>query len=751
MTIFRTSISYLFTFWNRYVTKHFSPHRPLRGVLFVMSYFEPTSIIQLQIFFMNRACISQYANLHEQNQHASSIRPLRINFVRMKKSLMNIRRLLLLTVWMGFLALSTLAAQETDTLRADDLLRMSFDDLMNTRVISASKVQQQVKDVASTVQVITAEQIRERGYFTLEEALADLPGFQFRNILGYNSYSFMRGAPGQNNLILLLIDGVQVNELNSGGFYGGGQYNLSDIERIEVVYGPASALYGTNAVSGIIHLITKKPEGKHQGHLRLLGGNFATAMADFGFENYDEEHDVGYRVSAMYKTSEKADLRGARGDYNWSDQMENFEDDISLSARVQVKNFSAGLLFMEKRASRTTAYKTEGSAMLDRNTLWDMAFLNGYLKYEKALSEQLGLNSMLYYRNSTLRPHSIGEIYLASDTSAGSRVGYYRPGHLAGMENQLTYRVNDKWFFVAGVVGEVERLSEQFSVTRSNSQEADPPEPGNPAMQHNYLFSYYLQSDWHITPGLSFVGGLRHDISSYYGRVVTPRTGLVWNWHGLTSKLLYNRAFRSPKPWDYSFGLGNPALRPEQMESFELAFSWRVMDQLSLGASAYRNRINDKLGKEIGPFGERWVNNQELNTRGFELYGNYSLNRLGFLLNYTFTDSYNESDASIAEISRHIVNAGVTWRCNRNLVVNLRSNYLGSRKNFLPILTTGDDQIGDALLFHGAITLSCLKGAEVQLKVNNLFDQRYYHSSNLFAGRFRQPQRTVSLMVGYRF
>jgi len=62
----------------------------------------------------------------------------------------------------------------------------------------------------------------------------------------------MRGAPSQNNLILLLVDGVQINELNSGGFYSGGQFNLSDIERIEVVYGPASALYGTNAISGVM-------------------------------------------------------------------------------------------------------------------------------------------------------------------------------------------------------------------------------------------------------------------------------------------------------------------------------------------------------------------------------------------------------------------------------------------------------------------------------------------------------------------
>jgi len=66
----------------------------------------------------------------------------------------------------------------------------------------------------------------------------------------------MRGAPSQNNLILVLIDGIQINELNSGGFYGGYQYSLQNVKQIEVVYGPSSALYGTNAISGIINIIT---------------------------------------------------------------------------------------------------------------------------------------------------------------------------------------------------------------------------------------------------------------------------------------------------------------------------------------------------------------------------------------------------------------------------------------------------------------------------------------------------------------
>lgn len=111
-------------------------------------------------------------------------------------------------------------SQEPDKIRVEDILNMSLDDILNVEVTSVSKIPQKLREVPAIVRVITAGQIKERGYFVLEEALADLPGFNFRNILGFNSYSFMRGAPNQNNLILLLIDGYfTFNNLSAGITY----------------------------------------------------------------------------------------------------------------------------------------------------------------------------------------------------------------------------------------------------------------------------------------------------------------------------------------------------------------------------------------------------------------------------------------------------------------------------------------------------------------------------------------------------
>ncbi len=657
----------------------------------------------------------------------------------------------LMTVLLGIFLFSAVSAQQQDSLNLDDVFRMSLTELMNVEVISASKIKQQIKDVAATVQVITAEQIRSRSYFTLEEALSDLPGFQFRNIQGFNSYVFMRGVPSQNNLILLLLDGVQINELNSGGFYAGGQFNLSEVERIEVVYGPASALYGTNAVSGIINIITKSPEGRHKGHVSLLGGSYKTGMVDFSIKDFNAKKRIGFSLSGMYKSTEKADLGGAKGDNNWTERMENFENDLTFSARFQFKNLTAGADFQEKRSSLTTNFLSVGDKYLDKNTLWDIVFFNSYLKYTHQFHEKLSLNSTLYYRNTTVKPNTIYQIEKATDKTTGNQVGYFRPNQLIGFENQLNYKTTERLMFTVGIVGEIEELSEDFSISFSNSQFIKPVAPVKPEMLNNFLFSYYAQANFKISSQLSFIGGLRHDFSNYYGQVLTPRTGLVFNKDKFTAKILYNRAFRAPKPWDYNYGTGNPGLKPEKMHSFEAFGAYSVLDNLAFGVSVYKNVINDKLIKETSAGIDRWINKSELNTFGVEAFGNYSFNAFSVYANYTYSDSYDEVGIYIPEISMHTANAGITHSPGYHVKLNLRANYLGPRKNPMVIQSTGNDIIDDALLFHCCISYLDFNDFDYQLKVNNILNQEYYHPSNRFAGRYRQSQRSFYLTIRYNF
>ena len=654
--------------------------------------------------------------------------------------------LLILVIFIGVITHSVnLHSQEQDL---EKLLEFGLEELMNVEVVTASKKPQRLSEVPATVRVITAEQIKERGYFTLEEAISDLPGVQFRNIDGFNSYVFLRGAPSQNNLILLLVDGIQINELNSGGFYGGGQFNLSNVKRIEVVYGPASALYGTNAISGIINIITNDPEDIPGGHASVLSGSFETRNVDFRYGYYDQENDVGFSTSGMYKTTDKADLKGNDGDNNWTEEMENFEDAFAFDGKLKFRNLTFGFLYQDKESSRTTNYKTVDSDKLDYGTLWHITFMNLWLKHKYDITDNTQLNSLVYYRDATVEDDTIAFIDKAEGVDPGQQVGYYRPNNQIGIEEQLNYRFSDSLNLIGGIVWEREILSEGFSETYSESQDQDPPTPDDPDKVTERLFSIYLQSQYKFTEALELTLGLRWDDSTAYDKVTTPRCGLVYHRDKITGKLLYSEAFRAPKPWDYTSGSGNPGLEPEEMKSYEGVIGYKFNTNLHATISIYHNKISDLLIFDVA--NNCWDNEGTLKTNGLELTIDYTLKGLTTYINYTFNDSEDDNDDQVPEIARHNANIGLSYAFYNNWKCNIRGNYLGDRKNPKTITATGRDEIDSDFLVHGNVSWN-FRNWYFLLKVNNLFDTKYYHTSNRPPDRYLQPERAVLFKVQYEF
>lgn len=644
-------------------------------------------------------------------------------------------------------------SQKTDTLKAEDLLRMSLEELMNMEVSTASKVSQKIREAPSTVRIVTSEQIKDRGYFTLEQALADLPGFQFRNINGFNTYSFLRGIPNQNNLILVLVDGIQINELNSGGFYGGGQFDLSNTERIEVVYGPSSALYGTNAVSGIINIITRKPEKANSGYISGSLGNFRTSSLDFGYEYTNRKDDLGFRIAGMYKTSGKANLKEGKGDYNWTDNMENFEDDYTLNGYFRYKNLTAGITSQLKQSSRTTSFKTINDKYLDRGTFWNIWFLNAFVGYTFDKKKTWSNSCRIYTRNANVLNNSITYIIKADSISPGDQVGNYRPNWLIGAENQFNYYPKDFLYFIAGIVYEHESISKKLSESHSNSQDINPPPPDRPGKLENDLLSIYVQGQVWFLKYFQFMAGARQDFSSYYHNVLTPRFALVCNIKDFTAKLMYNEAFRAPRPWDYTDGIGNNDLKPIQMKSGELFLSYSFTKYFNIEASLYQNYLSRLLVIDyVDTLGHwRWINRDKVTTTGVEAGFNFKKERVSFYGYYTFNLPKDQDGNLIQEISKHVANAGISVNVYKWFNIHLGGYYYGPRINPKKIAATGDDIIGGAFILNGTISVFDLHGFDLQLICNNILNAEYYHPSNLLPDRYRQPQRSFLLKATWNF
>jgi outer membrane receptor protein involved in Fe transport len=205
-------------------------------------------------------------------------------------------------------------------------------------VTSVSKSQESLVEAPATVIVVTAEEIERRGYIDLEAVLHDLPGFDFSKRAGA-SYAniYQRGYRSiETNRTLLLIDGVEDNDLASGTAWISRQVPLSNIERIEVVYGPASTMYGANAFAGVINVITKGSktlvaDGNRIGYdARVSGGSWDTRFFDATIGGQSSSGTTSWSLAARRYTSNDFDhLR----DYDEWDYDTSFYDSVDYRSK----------------------------------------------------------------------------------------------------------------------------------------------------------------------------------------------------------------------------------------------------------------------------------------------------------------------------------------------------------------------------------------------------------------------------------
>lgn len=631
----------------------------------------------------------------------------------------------------------------------DLLLRMDIEHLMNTKITSAAKTEQKLSEASATVRVVTAEEIKERAYLTLEDLLRDQPGFQFRDIQGFNSYAFQRGISNQNNLMLVMIDGVQVNELNSGGFYGGAQYLLGNIQQVEIIYGPSSALYGTNAVSGLINLITKKPSDAQGLDISFGLGSFKSAIGEARFAQYDSASKTGFSLASRYFTTEKRPLGGKQGGYNWTENIENFEQNIAVDLGVQHHDLFFGINLMNKKASRASNYRTFDTDFSDQGTLWNMLFANAQLQWHYESNNFL-FNPKAYYRNSTLLPNSVAFADSLTQTA------YFRPSSLIGLDVMGKYQLHKNASLILGVIGESENLSDNFGQISYPIQADDPPKAPKPAMNRFELLSFYAQTDFQFLKYFYGIAGLRYDHSSYYGYIVTPRLSIGYKNKKIASSLLYNEAFRAPRPWDFTYGVGNPLLQPEKMRSIEWVNGLQLGQAWMFNATFYVNDYENLLSlKQNGDDNWQWINSGKVQTSGMEFEVKYFGSQFKAWVNYTFNNSVNEQKELIPEISKHIGNAGFHHYLGKAFNYGFRLNYGSSRKNASLYTSTGETtmrypEIDPYFVVNFSATYAFHEQAECLVAVNNILNTKYYHSSNRPPERYPQAGRNLFLQFNFK-
>jgi iron complex outermembrane receptor protein len=502
--------------------------------------------------------------------------------------------------------------------RAIDSLTMDLEQLMKIEfVVAGSKRPQQSRDVASFVSVVTAAEIREHGYRTLADVLRTLPGFYVSNDRNY-SYVGVRGfsRPGDwNSRILLLLNGLRTNDNVYDLAYIGEEFSVDVdlIERVEVIRGPGSALYGSNALFAVINVVTKSGSSMAGGELSTSAASFGTysGRASYGraFAN-----DLDLLVSATYSDGKGRNLfypefnapLTNNGVANGDDH-EGF-DKILVTASKGDFSFQANTLSREKGVP-TGQYGTIFGDKRTRTT--DQLSLTS-LSFNRALSNGATISTRLHAG----RYWYLGE-YPYTDLPANRDEVL---GEWWGIDVDAARKIGSRQFLTFGA-----EYQDNFKQIQKNFD----PEPYvlyTDVSGRSARWGVFAQDEIKLAEPVMLYAGVRLDHYEGFGYATSPRLALIYTPSPSTTfKVLAGRAFRAPNEFELHFeALGykaNPQLEPEHIETLELIAQRFVGAGVQVSASAFRNRLTGLTDQLLDPADSlvRFVNLGDIRAKGLEL------------------------------------------------------------------------------------------------------------------------------------
>jgi iron complex outermembrane receptor protein len=619
-----------------------------------------------------------------------------------------------------FLSVFDAAAQEN---KSTPLTELTIEKLLDIEVYSASKFAQKTTEAPASVTIVTANDIKRYGYRTLADILRSVRGMFVTYDRNY-SYLGVRGfnRPGDYNArVLLLLDGYRLNDTVYDTATIGQELPLDMdlIDRVEVVRGPGSSLYGSNAVFGVVNVITKR--GRDVGGAEVSGeaGSFNSVK---GRATYGQQWDNGAELMLSVTNFDSAgqNLYFPEFDDPASNNGIAHDKDQEQAKRFFAKIAHGGLSLTGVLSERIkevptalaeTVFNDPRTETTDSETVLDLA-------YYSRLDKQRELTARVYYGAYYyvgVYPYEAPPVIVNKDKSWAewrgleARLVGRQSGHtlMVGAEYQDNYRQDLKNYDLdpATVYLDDKRSSERWGL--------------------------YVQDETSLRAGLLINAGLRYDRYSTVGNTVNPRLALIYNPQPETAlKFLYGTAFRAPNNFELYYAFpdffkANPNLDPEEITSYEVVVERQVQPNFRLIATVYRNNIHNLINQIVDPADDLLVfrNIGKVQSNGAELEADRALTdgaRLRASFAWQITRDQDSGDELINSPRRQAklnytapLFANVLW-------AGAEVQYTDSRKT-LAGNTTGAYTIVNLTLSG----LQLAKGLEISASVYNLLDRQY--------------------------
>ncbi|MCA9264672.1 MAG: TonB-dependent receptor [Planctomycetales bacterium] len=615
----------------------------------------------------------------------------------------------------------------------DDLLNLDIDQLSETPVKvdagplettltdpvveSVSKTPEKASEAPGIVDVITADEIESFGAKNLYELLQRATSvFMTGSFMFGDNMASVRGnlLKHEDNHVLILLNGRPFRDSTAGGINWSlySAFPIQTIERVEVLRGPGSVLYGTNAFTGVINIVTKKPNGR-LAHSSALAGTH-------GWQSYQlsgghGDGSDGLHVGATYlrqdgwpfaATTESGLTTGRYG-----------ENSVGVFGSYRKHGFSANAFVAN--ATQASLGVAPIAPVIDSSDV--RVFVD--LGYQWKIDDDQTLQWNFTYNRSEF------------DTTSLFQTPYEMVSNGYLVEATYRARLTDRMDLMFGGLADTHQGRDRIVW------------PGAPPVQINLISPYsetwygvYFQLDYRPVEWLKLVGGMQGNIPGEIKGGIVPRFGAIVSLtDDLTCKFLYGQAFRSPYQVERSIVaapvlVGNPNLSPETIQTFDLHVAYAV-ERFRLAATAFHSDFFDVVTR-IGTTPQSFVNQGGIKYQGLELENNWKLNdRWTWVGSTTYQENVRDGVHDTTYVPNWMAKMGLAYdNPQTGFRAGLFDTFFG-KQNVPPTAASVNP---DPTAYHLASLNSTLDlnrflgrrsatSTRVQFLVQNLFNERIHH------------------------
>lgn len=607
------------------------------------------------------------------------------------------------------------------------VLDLSLEELTKLeipKVVGASKYEQTQLQAPSSVTVITADEIRRYGYTTLGDILRSVRGFYVTNNRNY-SFVGTRGfnRPGDyNSRVLVMIDGHRINDNVYGQGSVGGEFALDVdlIDRVEIIRGPGSSLYGTGAFFGVVNVIPKRGKDIDGAEIAAGAGSSETRQGRLTYgKKYGNGMDVMLSVSGFSTKGQKdlffPEVAGDPAFNNGHALNADAERWNNAYGSFQYGGFTLAMAAVErKKVLPTGIFETifgdPGNHTWDKHHHID-------LQYQQDIGKESNVHLRLYadrYKYYADYLYDVPPRVVNKDFGTAS---------WWGSELRFTTRVAQKHRVTLG--------AEYVNNSKSDQRNFDvaPFTLYNDAPYKYKTSAFYIQDEFAITDQFTLTAGVRHD-RQYQGiKSTNPRLALIYSPRETTAfKLLYGTAFRAANSFERFLvlptAIANPDLKPEKIKTTEFVAEHGFRSNVRGIFSIYRYQLENLVTQTTDPVTglEQFQNSQRINARGFDLELQAKFRPVEGRVSYSQQHAKDSATGlTLSNAPKHMVKLNLIAPIpNTRFSAAWETQYLSSRTNWQN-QTVPDYAVSNLTL----LARNLVKGLDVTAGVYNVFDKRY--------------------------